>query len=364
MDFSIHAEDGRARTGKMSLLNGTVTTPVFMPVGTLGSVKSLTPHDLEALDAEIILGNTYHLFLRPGMEVIDLAGGLHKFISWKKPILTDSGGFQVFSLAKLVKLTDAGVIFQSHIDGKKFQLTPELAVDIQERFGSDIHMVLDECTGYPVTHAVAAKSMRLSMTWAARCRRAKKNPSLQQFGIVQGGMFEDLRRESIGALTDIGFDGYAIGGLSVGEPKEDMLAMIDVCTEKLPAKKPRYLMGVGTPLDIIEGVNLGLDMFDCVMPTRNARNGALFTSTGKINIKNALHQRDFTPLDASCLCYTCQNYSKAYLRHLYIAKELTYYRLLTIHNLAFYLNFMREIRAAISEKTFGSLLMKSRELWG
>ena len=334
-----------------------------MPVGTVGAVKSLTPEDLRAINASIILGNTYHLYLRPGMEVIGAFGGLHRFIGWDRPILTDSGGFQIFSLGKLNKLAEDGAHFQSHLDGSKLTLTPELAVQIQETIGSDIHMVLDECTPYPATREQAESSMRRSMRWAARCRAAKSREDLCQFGIVQGGVYPDLRQSSARALMDIGFEGYAIGGLSVGEKKPEMIGMIAASTEVLPVDRPRYLMGVGTPLDLIEGVNLGVDMFDCVMPTRNGRNGSLFTSLGRVNIKNQKHRLDPGPLDPACPCYTCKTFSRAYLRHLFVAGELTCLRLFTIHNLTYYIGLMQKIRTAIEEDTFSTLLSEQRALW-
>ena len=309
--FNLVTQSQTARRGTLRLAHGIVETPVFMPVGTVGSVKSLTPADLHSLSARIILGNTYHLYLRPGLEVLRAFGGLHKFIGWDGPILTDSGGFQIFSLGKLNKLTEEGAFFQSHLDGAKIALTPELAVAIQETIGSDIHMVLDECTPYPATHAEAAASMRRSMRWAARCRQAKTRSELCQFGIVQGGVYADLRQESALALIGTGFEGYAIGGLSVGETKAEMAATLAAVLPLLPVDKPRYLMGVGTPLDIIEGVAAGVDMFDCVMPTRNGRNGTLFTSRGRVNIKNQKYKFEQAPLDPECSCYTCQTFSLA-----------------------------------------------------
>jgi queuine tRNA-ribosyltransferase len=361
--FSLHASDDQARRGLLPLAHGEVQTPIFMPVGTVGSVKTLVPSDLKEIQAEIILGNTYHLFLRPGLEVIESFGGLHDFVGWQGPILTDSGGFQIFSLGKLKKLNEEGVEFQSHLDGSRFKLSPEKAVAIQETLGSDIHMVLDECTEYTLDKDRVASSMRRSMRWAARCRRAKIRPELKQFGIVQGGMFADLRRESAAALVELDFEGYAIGGLSVGESKAEMLDMLAVTCEVLPKDKPRYLMGVGTPLDILEAINLGVDMFDCVMPTRNARNGGAFTSTGPISIKNAKYRLDHEPLDAQCRCYTCRTFSRAYLRHLFVAEELTVLRLLTLHNLTFYLDLIHQCRAAIEGGKFQSLLSEHRELW-
>lgn len=362
--FELLKTEGRARRGRLTLEHGTVETPIFMPVGTVGSVKTLIPDDLTTLGAEIILGNTYHLFLRPGLEVIRSFGGLHRFIGWDRPILTDSGGFQIFSLGHLNKLTEEGAFFASHLDGTKFCLTPELAVEIQETLGSDVHMILDECTSWPVTHEVAKSSMERCLRWALRCRRARKRQELAQFAIVQGGMFEDLRTVSAQGLIDIGFEGYAIGGLSVGEPKEDMERITLACTAVLPAEMPRYLMGVGTPMDLVDGVSRGIDMFDCVMPTRNARNGTLFTSLGRVNMKNQSHRLDHGPLDPACQCHTCRTYSRAYLRHLFTAGELTALRLLTLHNVTYYVNLMREVRAAIEAGTFTDLHAKHRALWG
>lgn len=361
--FEITAKDGQARTGQLTLKHGKVKTPIFMPVGTLGSVKSLVPEELHALGAEIILGNTYHLYLRPGMEVIHAFDGLHSFMGWQKPILTDSGGFQVFSLAALRKIKEEGCSFQSHIDGSKIHLTPELATEIQETIGADIHMVLDECTPYPATFQEAKASMERSLRWAKRCRASRKKADLAQFGIVQGGMYPELRQLSAEGLAALHFEGYAIGGLSVGEPKEHLTAMTEASCAYLPWDKPRYLMGVGTPLDLLEAISRGVDMFDCVMPTRNARNGSLFTSQGKVNIKNQKHRLAKEPLDPACSCYTCQHYSRAYLRHLFIANELTVLRLLSIHNLHYYLNLIHQVREAISSGTFRSLLDHHRHLW-
>lgn len=359
--FTIDGQDGQARRGKLHLAHGIVETPIFMPVGTVGSVKSLTPKDLEEINAQIILGNTYHLWLRPGLEVISEFKGLHSFIQWDRPILTDSGGFQIFSLGSLNRLTEEGATFQSHLDGQKLMLTPELAVKIQETLGSDIHMVLDECTKYPATHDEARQSMERSMRWAARCRLAKTRPELWQFGIVQGGVYSDLRRQSAEKLMEIGFEGYAVGGLSVGENKAEMEEATLAATSILPRDRPRYLMGVGTPLDIAEGVARGIDMFDCVMPTRNGRNGTLFTSTGKVNIKNQKYRLDKTPLDSDCPCYTCQRFSKAYLRHLFIAGEITCLRLFTIHNLTYYMNLVRDLRNAIATGTTAAIVARERE---
>lgn len=361
--FELLGQDGKARLGKLHLKHGVVETPIFMPVGTVGSVKTLVPEDLERMNAQIILGNTYHLFLRPGMEVIKEFGGLHKFINWNKPILSDSGGYQIFSLGKLNKLTEKGAQFRSHLDGSKFSLTPELAVEIQETLGTDIHMVLDECTPYPADEKLARESMERSMRWAKRCREAKKDEELWQFGIVQGGVHPSLRKESVKALTEIGFEGYSIGGLSVGEPKEDMRAITEVCCDALPTDKPRYLMGVGTPLDLIESVALGVDMFDCVMPTRNGRNGTLFTSEGKVTIKAKKHEFSKEPLDKNCECYTCKTFTRGYLRHLFRAGEISGLRLLSLHNVSFYVNFMENIRKAIKEGSFDLLLEEQRKIW-
>ena len=361
--FTLIKKFKSARLGTLQLKHGKVETPVFMPVGTVASVKTMLPEDLHKMEAQIILGNTYHLFLRPGLEIIREFDGLHNFMSWDKPILTDSGGYQIFSLGKNRKITEEGAFFASHLDGQKFMLTPELAVKIQETLGSDIHMVLDECPAYPITKTEAEKSLDMTLRWAERSRKAKTKADLCQFGIVQGGMFEDLRLKSIEHLSNMNFEGYSIGGLSVGEPKDKMIAMVTVCGEILPSNKPRYLMGVGTPLDLIESVNLGVDMFDCVMPTRNARNGCLFTSMGKVTIKHSKYKMDKSPLDPNCSCYTCENFSKSYLRHLYQAKELSALRLFTLHNLTYYQNFMQAIRESIKNDTFTSLLNEQRAIW-
>lgn len=361
--FELLGKDGSARRGRLQLAHGKVETPIFMPVGTVGSVKSLTAADLERMNAQIILGNTYHLFLRPGLEIIKHFGGLHRFIGWDKPMLSDSGGFQIFSLSKLNKLSEEGAHFCSHLDGSKFLLTPEYAVEIQETLGTDIHMVLDECTPYPATVAEARKSMERSIRWAKRCREARSRQELFQFGIVQGGVHPELRRECAKALMEIDFDGYSIGGLSVGEPKSAMRDMTEVACEVLPEHKPRYLMGVGTPLDLIESVARGVDMFDCVMPTRNGRNGYAFTSQGPVSIKQQKHKFDDSPLDPNCACYTCKNHSRGYLRHLFRSGELTVMRLLSEHNLTFYLKFMADIRQAIEEGSFEQLLKAQQEIW-
>lgn len=343
-----------ARLGRFYTAHGVVNTPVFMPVGTVGTVKAMTPHEVKDLGAEIILGNTYHLMLRPGHELIRELGGLHKFMGWDGPILTDSGGFQVFSLGDLRKITEEGVFFQSHIDGAKHTLTPESAVEIQEALGSDIMMILDECTPHPATHDYAKSSLERTLRWGKRCkdRKALFDNNQALFGIVQGSMFKELREISAKETVEIGFDGYALGGLSVGESKEEMHAMTEVSVPHLPEDRPRYLMGVGLPEDLLEGVRRGIDMFDCVIPTRNARNGMLFTSFGSIQIKHSKYIRDASPIDPECGCYTCEHFSRAYLRHLYMAKEILSSRLNTIHNLYYYLNFMKGVRAAIAEDRF------------
>jgi queuine tRNA-ribosyltransferase len=318
-----------------------------MPVGTYGTVKAMTPEELQALGAEIILGNTFHLMLRPGIEVIGLHGGLHSFMHWNGPILTDSGGFQVFSLGAMRKITEEGVRFRSPVDGSWVFLGPEESMQVQRALGSDIVMIFDECTPYPASFEQAAKSMRLSLRWAERSQRAHRDHLSALFGIVQGGVYDELRRESIEGLKSLGFDGYAIGGLSVGEPKEDRARILNVLEPWMPAEKPRYLMGVGTPEDIVEAVQAGIDMFDCVLPTRNARNGHLFTRNGAIRIRNSQYQKDTRPLDEQCGCYTCRHYSRAYLRHLDKCREILGARLNTIHNLHYYQDLMAEIRAAI-----------------
>jgi len=352
MQFELLNTDGHARTGRMTFDRGVVQTPIFMPVGTYGSVKSLSPHELTDIGAQIILGNTFHLMLRPTTDVIKAHGDLHDFMSWQGPILTDSGGFQVFSLGELRKITEAGVTFKSPIDGHKIFMGPEESMQVQRDLGSDIVMIFDECTPYPATVQEAADSMRLSLRWAERSKKAHGDNPNALFGIVQGGMYENLRHESIAGLVDIGFDGYAIGGLSVGEPKDEMMGTLDVVHQHLPKDKPRYLMGVGTPEDLIEGVRRGIDMFDCVMPTRNARNGHIFTAQGVIKIRNSQYQFDTKPLDESCTCYTCQNYSRSYLRHLDKCHEILGARLNTIHNLHYYLHLMKEVRESIESNEF------------
>jgi queuine tRNA-ribosyltransferase len=347
MEFSISARSGAARCGQLRLASGVVDTPIFMPVGTYGTVKAMAPNELVDIGAQIILGNTFHLWLRPGIDVLVAHNGLHRFMGWHKPILTDSGGFQVFSLGPLRKVHEEGVAFASPVNGDKMFLTPEVSMQVQRAFNSDVVMVFDECTPFPATRDEAATSLQLSVRWAARSKTAHADNRNALFGIVQGGMYEDLREESLGALTDIGFDGYAIGGLSVGEPKPDMYRIQAHIAPRLPEDKPRYLMGVGTPEDIVEGVVAGIDMFDCVMPTRNARNGWLFTRHGDVKIRNARHRSDAGPLDTTCGCYTCRNFSRAYLHHLQKINEILGARLNTIHNLFYYLTLASELREAI-----------------
>ena len=349
MDFSVSASDGEARRGQLRFPRGAIETPAFMPVGTYGTVKGMLPRDIEATGAQVILGNTFHLMLRPGTEVVAEHGGLHQFIQWHKPILTDSGGFQVFSLGELRKITEKGVSFRSPIDGSPVFLDPESSIRVQHELGSDIVMIFDECTPYPATEQQARDSMELSLRWARRSKDAHGDSPSALFGIVQGGMYESLRDVSLQGLTEIGFDGYAIGGLSVGEPKEDMLRVLDHLPPKMPAEKPRYLMGVGKPADIVEAVRRGVDMFDCVMPTRNARNGHLFTHYGVVKIRNARHRHDTGPLDPLCDCYTCQNFSRAYLHHLERCGEMLGAQLNTIHNLRYYQLLMADLREAIAE---------------
>lgn len=358
MEFKLFNQDGHARRGQLTLSHGIVETPVFMPVGTYGAVKSLTPDDLNSLGAQIILGNTFHLMLRPNVQVIKVHQDLHGFMGWDKPILTDSGGFQVFSLGDLRKISEQGVTFKSPIDGSKIFMGPEESMQVQHGLGSDIVMIFDECTPYPATFDEAAKSMRLSLRWAQRSKVAHGDNPNALFGIVQGGMYEHLRRESIAGLIDIGFDGYAIGGLSVGEPKEEMMRTLDAIQALMPVEKPRYLMGVGTPEDLVEAVRRGIDMFDCVMPTRNARNGHLFTSFGVVKIRNSQYEFDTGPIDENCVCYTCRNYSRAYLRHLDKCKEMLGSRLNTLHNLHYYLNLMKEIRDSIEKKGFDNFVKR------
>ena len=362
MKFDLITTDGAARRGRLTLAHGQVDTPAFMPVGTYGTVKAMTPEALTNTGAQICLGNTFHLWLRPGMEVIKQFGGLHKFMNLDKPILTDSGGFQVFSLGDLRKITEEGVKFASPIDGAKLFLTPEISMQIQKDLNSDIVMIFDECTPYPADYKTAAESMRLSLRWARRSRdehdRLQNTNAL--FGIVQGGMHEALRDESLAGLKDINFNGFAIGGLSVGEPKEDMMRILAHTAPQLPTDKPRYLMGVGTPEDLMDSVEQGIDMFDCVMPTRNARNGHLFTRFGDLKIKNARYKTEEAPLDPTCSCYTCQNFSRAYLHHLFRAGEILSSILNTIHNLHYYQTLMAEMRNAIEHGQFADRLRALR----
>lgn len=352
MKFSLHNTDGKARRGTVHLAHGDVQTPAFMPVGTYGTVKAMSPKEIEEMDAHIVLGNTFHLWLRPGLEVIEAHGGLHDFMGWKKPILTDSGGFQVFSLGAMRKISEEGVKFKNPINGDTCFLTPEESMRIQKVLNSDIVMIFDECTPYPATHKEARESMELSLRWAQRSKDAHLGNKNALFGIIQGGMYEDLRDVSLKGLMDIDFDGFAIGGLSVGEPKDDMKRILAHTAPQMPTDKPRYLMGVGTPEDLVNAVDNGVDMFDCVMPTRNARNGWLFTQYGDVKIKNASYKNDTRPLDADCDCYTCKNFTRAYLHHLHKVGEILGSRLNTIHNLYYYQNLMQGMRSAIEENRF------------
>ena len=364
MKFDLKKTDGKARRGKMVFERGEVQTPAFMPVGTYGTVKAMTPEEVSGLGAQIILGNTFHLAITPGTDVIEAHGDLHDFMHWQGPILTDSGGFQVFSLGAMRKISEEGVDFRSPKDGDKIFMGPEESMQIQHKLGSDIVMIFDECTPYPADKTTADQSMQLSLRWAGRSKSEhnKLNNANALFGIVQGGMFEELRRESAKSLIEIGFDGYAIGGLSVGEPKEEMIRVLDYLPEQLPENKPRYLMGVGTPSDLVEAVERGIDMFDCVMPTRNARNGYLFTSVGIVKIRNAQYKLDVTKLDERCDCYTCQNYTKAYLHHLQRKNEILSARLNTIHNLYYYQDLMSQMRQAIEEDRFADFKQDFYEL--
>ncbi len=355
MSFELDTTDGNARRGRMQFPRGVVETPAFMPVGTCGTVKGMLPRDVKGIGAQMILGNTFHLMLRPGTEVVmahspepGIKGTLHDFMQWQGPILTDSGGFQVFSLGDIRKITEEGVSFRSPIDGSKVFLDPETSIRVQRELGADVVMIFDECTPYPATEKEAQTSMELSLRWAERSKQAHGDSSSALFGIVQGGMYDNLREVSLAGLEEMDFDGYAIGGLSVGEPKEDMLRILDTLPSKMPEDKPRYLMGVGKPQDILEAVKRGIDMFDCVMPTRNARNGHLFTSSGVVKIKNAVHRHDTGPLDTNCDCYTCENFSRAYLHHLEKCGEILGAQLNTIHNLRYYQNLMTDIRVAIA----------------
>ncbi|PKO44179.1 MAG: tRNA guanosine(34) transglycosylase Tgt [Betaproteobacteria bacterium HGW-Betaproteobacteria-22] len=352
MQFILHKQDGLARRGTVNLAHGNVETPAFMPVGTYGTVKAMSPLELKEINAHIVLGNTFHLWLRPGLDIIAAHGGLHKFMGWDKPILTDSGGFQVWSLGDLRKISEEGVKFRSPINGDSCFLTPEESMRIQRILNSDIVMIFDECTPYPATHQQASDSMQLSLRWAKRSKQAHQGNPNALFGIIQGGMYEDLRDISRKELEEIGFDGYAIGGLSVGEPKEAMLRILSHTAPQMPQDKPRYLMGVGTPEDLVAAVALGIDMFDCVMPTRNARNGWLFTQYGDVKIKNASYKTDTAPLDADCTCYTCQHFTRAYLHHLHRIGEILGARLNTIHNLHYYQQLMANMRSAIEAGTF------------
>ncbi|WP_448382257.1 tRNA guanosine(34) transglycosylase Tgt [Desulfosoma sp.] len=352
--FELLAQDGttHARRGRIQTGRGTVDTPVFMPVGTQGTIKSLSPDEVSSLGAQIILGNTYHLSLRPGAERIARLGGLHAFMAWPGPILTDSGGFQVFSLATIRSIDEDGVTFQSHIDGSRHRITPERCMEIQDLLGSDIAMCFDECTPYPVSREYARASMERTLRWARRCREAHKRADQALFAIVQGGVYADLRLECAEALKAMDFPGYAVGSLAVGEPKEVMLEVLDAVVPQLPQDKPRYLMGVGMPEDLIEGVRRGIDMFDCVVPTRNARNGMLFTSWGALQIKNSRYTDDPKPIEPGCACYTCRKFSRAYLRHLFMARELLAYRLNSIHNLHYFLRLMEGVREAVHQGRF------------
>ncbi len=360
MNFELLQSSDSARRGRLTFARGAIETPAFMPVGTYGTVKGMLPRDIEAIGAEIILGNTFHLMLRPGTEVIKSMGGLHQFAAWSRPILTDSGGFQVFSLGDLRKISEQGVVFKSPVDGSTVSLSPESAMQVQADLGSDIVMIFDECTPYPATYEQAQSSMQLSLRWARRSKDAHlqvqgDNPSAL-FGIIQGGMYDALRTESLQGLMEIGFDGYAIGGLSVGEPKDEMLSTLENIAPQMPADKPRYLMGVGKPEDIVEAVLRGIDMFDCVMPTRNARNGHLFVHQGVIKIRNSRYKNDPEPLDDDCDCYTCRTVSRAYLHHLDKCKEMLFSQLATIHNLRYYQNLMKGLRSAIEQGTLGAFV--------
>ena len=366
MDSNIYkliAKDGLARRGEVITEHGKFQTPTFMPVGTYGAVKSISPSILESLKAEIILSNTYHLMERPGAEIIKLNGGLHNFIGWEGPILTDSGGYQVFSLSKKRKIQEEGVEFFSPLNGDKKYLTPESCMQLQLDYGVDIAMVLDECTPYPVTEEVAKESMRLSLRWAKRCRSSFQSERASLFGIIQGGIFNNLREDSLAELVEINFEGYAIGGLSVGEPKEEMDKVIDHIAPRMPEDKPRYLMGVGTPLDIVKAVQLGIDMFDCVIPTRHARNGYLYTSKGIVKIRNSENKNNLEPLDENCSCYTCSNFSRSYLHHLDKTKEMLGSTLQTIHNLHYYLSLMRNLRLSIETGTLQTFIKEFKGTW-
>ncbi len=362
MRFKTTNTDGHARRGQVNFPRGSIETPAFMPVGTYGTVKSMTPEELKDIGAEIILGNTFHLMLRPGTEVIKKHGDLHDFMNWDKPILTDSGGFQVFSLAKMRKITEEGVTFRSPVNGDSILMTPESSMQTQRELGSDIVMIFDECTPYPATHTEARESMELSLRWAKRSKKSHGDNPSALFAIVQGGMYSDLRTKSANELQGIGFDGFAIGGLSVGEPKDERSKVLETTIPLLPKDKPRYLMGVGKPEDIIEAVKQGIDMFDCVIPTRNARNSHIFTRFGTLRLRNAKHQYDTRPIDEQCGCYTCQNYSRSYLRHLDKCGEILGARLNTIHNLYYYQELMQQIRDAIEANEFDTFVEEFYEL--
>ena len=359
--FDLLARDGQARRGRLTLARGTVETPAFMPVGTYGAVKAMSPAELTEIGAQIVLSNTFHLWLRPGTEVIEMHGGLHRFMGWEGPILTDSGGFQVFSLGRLRTISERGVEFQSPVNGDRCFLSPEESMRIQRALNSDVVMIFDECTPYPVDERPAADSMRLSLRWAERSRHAHQGNPNALFGIVQGSMYQHLRDESLRGLCDIGFDGYAIGGLSVGEPKAEMLRILSQTAPQLPDASPRYLMGVGTPEDIVDAVEVGVDLFDCVLPTRNARNGWLFTRNGTIKLRNSRYRGDLAPVDEACTCYTCRHFSRAYLHHLQRVNEMLGSRLNTIHNLHYFQEVMAELRHAIERGRFAEFRSRMRE---
>ncbi len=352
--FKIHHHDttSGARLGSLKTPHGSIETPIFMPVGTNATVKAMTSDDLADVEAQIILANTYHLYLRPGHEIVEQLGGLHRFMNWDRPILTDSGGFQVFSLGELRKISEEGVKFQSHIDGSRHFLTPELSIKIQESLGADIIMCFDECPPATADYNYVTRSLEMTTRWAQRCKNVHSRPGQQLFGIIQGGMHEDLRARSLHDICSIGFDGYALGGLSVGETKEEMYRIMASCAPMMPVDSPRYIMGIGSPEDLLEAIGHGYDMFDCVMPTRNARNGMLFTSQGRVNIKAKCHERDDSPLDPNCSCHVCRNYSRAYLRHIYRAGEILASQLNTFHNLHYFLNLMKQAREAIQANSF------------
>lgn len=361
--IEIDGIDGNARAGRLFTPHGIIETPVFMPVGTNACVKALTPQDTKETGAEIMLANTYHLYLRPGHDLIKNLGGIHRFMGWDRPVLTDSGGYQVFSLAKLRKITENGVIFQSHIDGSSHNFTPENAISIQNALGADIIMCFDECTGFPVTLKEAEESADLTALWAKRCKDAHQGDEQALFGIVQGSIYPDIRQKSLEQITSIDFPGYAMGGLAIGEPKEQTYEIIDKILHCLPFDRPRYIMGMGSPMDLVEGVFNGADMFDCVMPTRNARNGQFFTDNGRMNIKNARYFNDEMPIDENCQCYTCRNFTRAYLRHLFVLREILFYRLATIHNLYYYINLMKRIRAAIINNKMADFRKQFLDKW-